>query len=125
MKTKSLSSDVTVKLKTADGTEEYSLRSSLRAATTISNQFGGFIGAYQQLAAGSLQAVQFIIRTGIPKEELRNVSTDELNEMVFRTGTVKLITPLTKYLGRLQNGGRDPDEEPDDGDEDDSGNGEI
>ncbi len=118
---KTLSSDVTLEL---DG-EEYSLRSSLKAANAISNNFGGFITAYQHLANGNLQAFQYIIRQGIPKAELQNVSTEELNEMIWRKGVTTLIGPVSKYLGRLQNGGRDPDDEGEAPREDDEGNGEI
>lgn len=120
-KAKTLSSDVMVEL---DG-DEYPLRSSLRAATAISNHFGGFIAAYQHLANGNLQAYQFIIRNGIPKADQRNISTEELNEMIWRKGTVDLVGPVSKYLGRLQHGGRDPDEDVSHADDGDEGNGEI
>ncbi|MEO3387320.1 hypothetical protein [Mesorhizobium sp. CAU 1741] len=119
----SLTSDITIEL---EG-QEYTLRSSLKAASAISSHFGGFIGAYQQLANGNLQACQYIIRQGIPASETRNISTEELNGMVYRSGIVKLSGPLSRYISRLQNGGRDPDEEdePRAGEDDDSGNGEL
>lgn len=123
MKKKTLSSDVEI---TLDG-QAFHLRSSLKAANAISNHFGGFITAYQHLANGSLQAYQYVIRQGIPKVELDDISTDDLNEMIWRTGTIELVGPVSKYLSRLQNGGRDPDAEDDRKvrDEDDEGNGEI
>ncbi|WP_099866068.1 hypothetical protein [Pararhizobium haloflavum] len=121
---KTLVSDVTI---TLDG-NDYPLRPSLKAASAISNQYGGFMGAYQALANGNLQAIQFIVRQAIPTPDQRGISTQELNEMVWRTGTTTLTAPISKYLSRLQNGGRDPSGEDDDdaiADEGNEGNGEI
>lgn len=121
---KTLSSDVEI---TLDG-QIFHLRSSLKAANAVSNHFGGFIAAYQHIANASLQAFQYIIRQGIPKAELDDLSTDDLNHLIWATGTNKLVGPVSKYITRLQNGGRDPEDEDEkkvSRDEDDEGNGEI
>lgn len=121
--TKALSSDVEI---TLDG-RDFVLRSSLKAATAISSHFGGFISAYQHLASGSLDAFQYVIRQGVPKAQQDDISTQDMNAMIWRTGTPKLVGPVTKYLSRLQNGGRDPDEDDSQADTEDgdAGNGEI
>jgi hypothetical protein len=98
----SLSTDVTI---TLDG-EEHTLRPSMKAASTISRQFEGFVGAFTALMQGQLDAYVAIIKAGITS---KNVSTDDLKEAVWRTGLPKLAEPIGRYLTILQNGGRDPD----------------
>lgn len=107
---------------TLDG-EEYVLVPTLKAATSVSNAFGGFAGAFQSAAAGDLAAFQRIIRAGIP---LKQISSDDLNEAVWKTGLPKLAQPVARFIAFLQNGGRDPDlveEEAEDADEAGEGNG--
>lgn len=97
--------------------EKYALRASSNAASTISNRFNGFVGAFQALQMLDLSVVQFIIRTGITD---KNISTKDLNEAVWRTGVGELTGTLAKYVSRLQNGGRDPNEEAAGGDDEGS-----
>jgi hypothetical protein len=106
--------------------QEFTLRPSLKAASAINRQFGGLANAYAALGQSDLAGMTFIIRNGVVSGELKNISTDDLNEMVWLTGTARLIQPLGRYITLLQNGGRDPDE-ADDGDDDagQEGNGEI
>lgn len=112
-----LSNDITI---TMDG-EEYELRASLKAATNISTRFGGFNGALQALANNDLGAFQYVVRQAVP---VKTISSDDLNEAVWRAGTRNLLTDVMKYVGRLSNGGRDP-EETDESDEDAAGNVEL
>ena len=106
---KTLSADVEIGL---DG-ETYPLKSSLAAATAVSNRFDGFQGAMAAVANSNLAAVQFIVRKGIP---MRDITTKDLDEAVWQAGTRELMGPVMKYITRLANGGRDPDLE--DADED-------
>ncbi len=118
-----ISSDVTVEL----GGEEVALKCSMAAATAVSSRFGGIQGALSAVSSGELTAAQFIVRQGVP---LKQVSNKDLNELVYDTGLGNLYGPLTRYVLRLFNGGRDPsadaEEEADDDAEDeaDEGNGE-
>lgn len=106
--------------------ETYTLRYTLKAASAISTQYGGFAGAFEALRMLNLQVVTFIIRTGTGGKgaDGRAMSTDDMNDVVWRHGIGKLTGDLAKYLLRLQNGGRDPaDDEDDDAKDRDQGNG--
>jgi hypothetical protein len=113
-----INSDTTIQL---DG-EDFVLRASLKAATSVSAAFSGFNGAYQALRDGRLDAYQFIVRAGATKESMRRTSTDDLNEAVWRTGITNLAEKVAKYVSVLQNGGRDPEEATLDGDQGAAGN---
>lgn len=113
-----INSDITILL---DG-EPFTLRSSLKAATSVSAAFGGFTAAYQALRDGRLDAYQFIIRAGATKDAMRKMSTDDLNEAVWRTGINNLAEKAAKYVSLLQNGGRDLEEATLDDDERPAGN---
>ncbi len=114
----SLTKDVEIDL---DG-ETFYLRPSLKAANAISREFGGFLGAFEALRLLNLQATQFIVRSACTS---KNISTDDLNERVWRAGVGKLTGPLAKFISILQNGGRDPSEEDekDEREGEQSGNG--
>lgn len=115
---KALTNDVDLEL----GDETHQLRPTLKAATAISREFGGFLGAMQAVANMNLIAMQFIVRQGIAT---RNISTEDLNDAVWRAGAKNIVQPIMKFVSVLQNGGRDPDlEEPAD-DRTDEGNDEI
>ncbi|WP_152045505.1 hypothetical protein [Aureimonas psammosilenae] len=112
-----LSTDVEIKL---DG-ETFYLRSTLKAAQNISRQYGGFVGTFQALQVLSLEVAQYIVKQGITA---KNISTDDLNDKVWRAGVGNLTKPLARYVSILQNGGRDPDlNDGDDTQDSDEGNG--
>ncbi|WP_279483407.1 hypothetical protein [Aureimonas sp. SK2] len=113
-----LSNDVEVEL----GGETHLLRANLKNATAISRQFGGFDGAVQGLLNSNLDVYQSIVKTGIVTA--KNISTDDLKEMVWSAGMNKLVVPLSKFVGMCRNGGRDPETEDDQApDEGQAGNG--
>ena len=114
----SLTTDVTIVL---DG-EEHTLRPSLKAASSVSRQFGGFVGAFNALMQGQLDAFTSIIKAGLVS---KNISTDDLKEAVWRTGLPKLSEPVSRYVSILQNGGKDPDEGVDEDGDRDEGNGNL
>ncbi|WP_062206794.1 hypothetical protein [Aureimonas sp. AU12] len=103
-----LSNDVEVEL----GGDTHLLRPSLKAATAISRQFGGLVGAMQAALNGNLDAFQFVVKTGIVTA--KNISTEDLKELVWSAGMRKLSDPVSKYLTLLQNGGKDPDADEED-----------
>lgn len=121
---KALTNDVEITL----GDETYQMRPTMKAASAISRQYGGFLGAMQAVATMNLEAMQYIVRQGLTMKETR-ISTDDLNEAVWSAGAKNIADPIMKFVRVLQNGGRDPDLE-DDGDSrddksDDEGNGDI
>ncbi|WAJ29329.1 hypothetical protein [Antarcticirhabdus aurantiaca] len=107
--------------------ESRPLKCSLKAATAVSTRFGGFMGAGSTILNRDLASMIFIVRQAIP---MRDMSSKDLEEAVYQAGTRNLVDPLTKYIGRLANGGRDPnledDDDRDEGDDEDQdeGNGE-
>lgn len=106
------------------GDDEFELRPTLKAAQNVSQRFGGFINALQAVAANDLQAVTFIVRQGVA---LKAISSDDLNEAVFAAGTRNIAVDVMRFVNRLANGGKDPDETDADEDEErDEGNdGEV
>lgn len=95
---------------TLDG-ETHLLRPSLKATTAISRAHGGLVGAVQGCLNGELDVYQSVIKAGIVTA--KNISTDDLREMVWRAGMNKLSMPVGKFIRTLQNGGKDPDAEDD------------
>lgn len=116
----SLTSHVRITL----GDDEFELKPSLKAAANVSQRFGGFNGALQAVANNDLAAVTFIVRQGVT---VKTISTDDLSEAVYEAGTRNLMGDVMKYVTRLANGGKDPDETDgeDDADRRDEGNGEV
>lgn len=86
--------------------ETFHLRPTLKAASAISRQYGGFSGAFQALQMLNLEVAQYIVRQGITA---KNLSTDDLNEAVWKSGVGRLTPVLARYIAILQNGGSDPD----------------
>ncbi|WP_427023041.1 hypothetical protein ACP4J4_10390 [Aureimonas ureilytica] len=118
----SLTNDVEITL----GGETYNLRPTLKAANAVSRQYGGFVGAFNALQMLNLEVATFIVRTGtnMKKADGGSISTEDLNDKVWRAGVGKLTAPLARYVAILQNGGKDPDESNEDEAEgSDQGNG--
>lgn len=103
---------------TLDG-ETYTLKPSLKAATAICRQYGGYLGAMQAVAQSDLNAFLFLARQGI---STKTINTNDLDEAVYGEGIPTLIEPFLKYLRILQNGGKEPVEDGDDDQQDDEGN---
>ncbi|MBB3937672.1 hypothetical protein [Aureimonas phyllosphaerae] len=119
MSKQTLSAGVAITL----GDEEYELKASLKAATAVSNRFGGFANALAAVAGSDLAAIQFVVRQGVP---LRDISSKDLDEVVWLAGTRHLMGDVMSYVTRLANGGRDPDlegEEAEKAEEGAEGNG--
>lgn len=108
------------------GDDEYELKPSLSAANNVSQRFNGFNNALQAVAANDLAAVTYIVRQGVT---VKTISTNDLSEAVYRAGTRNLMGDVMRFVTRLANGGRDPDET--DAEDDDAsegrheGNGEV
>ena len=94
-------------------------RPSLKAATAICRQYGGYFGAMQAIAALDLNAFLFVGQQGFSK---KNISSSDLDEAIYGEGINKLIDPFIRYLRILQNGGKEPVEDGDDDQQDDEGN---
>ena len=99
--------------------EIHILKPSLKAATNISRQFGGFVGAIQAIVSADLNAYIVIGRQAI---STKTINSEDLGEAIYSTGINSLMEPFLKYVRVLQNGGREPDDE-DDQTADDEGNG--
>ena len=93
--------------------ETYTLKPSLKAATAICRQYGGYLGAMQAIASSDINAFLYIGQQGISK---KSISSADLDEAIYGEGIGKLLDPFLRYLRILQNGGKEPveDEEQDD-----------
>ncbi|WP_061930133.1 hypothetical protein [Aureimonas sp. AU22] len=114
MSAQTLSAGVVITL----GDDEYELKANLKAATAISNRFGGFSNALAAVAGSDLAAITFVVRQGVP---MRDVSSKDLEEAVWLAGTRHLMGDVMSYVTRLANGGRDPDLEADETKQSDEG----
>jgi len=98
--------------------DDYTLRPSLKAATAISTRFGGLNDAYVAIGRLQLDAYVFIVRSGLPKEQLKKFPDEnDLPTAVWRTGMDNLAEPLAKFVNILRHGGRNPEVVQDDEDE--------
>lgn len=93
--------------------EEMALKPSLRAATTLSRQAGGLMGAVERCGRLDFDTIRSVIGLGLGLTE--NGSKD-LPEKVYRTGLMTLSGPAIRFLHILSNGGRPVD--PEEADED-------
>lgn len=82
--------------------EPHVLRSTLRAAKEVSASAGGFIGAYQRLAAFDFGTYVAIVAAGLGKR------ASEVEQMVYETGIAPLSEPLSRFVQLLANGGKEP-----------------
>jgi hypothetical protein len=94
--------------------EDRVLRSSLRAAKTVSASLDGFLGALQRVARFDHDAFVTIVAVGLGYD--RRDDIEEVERKVFETGLPDLVAPVTKYVGYLMRGGKD-EKKPTDGEE--------
>ncbi|ABS68941.1 conserved hypothetical protein [Xanthobacter versatilis] len=88
---------------TLDG-KAFVLRSTLRAAKEVSASAGGFIGAYQRLAAFDFSTYVAIVAAGLGKR------SSDVEDAVYATGIAPLSAPLSRFVQLLANGGKEPEE---------------
>ena len=90
--------------------EEFWLKPTLRAATSINRQFDGFANARNALVRENFDSVVFILRMGL---NLSDKDARDLPDRVYKNGiTAELLIPLIKYVAILGNGGRPLPDEP-------------
>jgi hypothetical protein len=89
--------------------EERVLTPSLRAATTLSRQAGGLMGAVERCGRLDFDTIRSVIGLGLG---LTEHGSKDLPEKVYRTGLMALSGPAIRFLHILSNGGRpiDPEE---------------
>lgn len=83
--------------------EASTLKPTLRAARTISRQFGGFQKAIEAIGAMDLEAYIAVVMAGVGAKP---ADAEEMAEAVYATGLPDLTEPLIQYLTNLANGGR-------------------
>lgn len=77
------------------------LRSSLRAARTVSTSQDGFAGALQRISRYDFETFVSVVAAGL------NQAPKDVEEDVYETGLLDLIDPVSKYVGYLMRGGRE------------------
>ncbi|MGO1121217.1 hypothetical protein ACTL6U_21175 [Rhodovibrionaceae bacterium A322] len=82
----------------------YDLQPSLRAATSLNRQFGGFGAALERLKLLDLEALALVLAAGLNWKGAE--AQREARELAFQMGALKLAGPLSDYLLILANGGR-------------------
>tara|TARA_R110002072_G_scaffold86176_14_gene194583 strand:+ start:181 stop:573 length:393 start_codon:yes stop_codon:yes gene_type:complete len=86
----------------------YELQASLRAATNLNRQFGGFGAALERLKLLDLEALALVLAAGLNWKG--SEALKEARELAFKIGALKLAGPLSDYLLILANGGRSLEE---------------
>lgn len=90
-----------------DGKKE-TLRCTLRAARSVSNLTGGFLGALQGIQTLNLLVCSQIIAAGLDVQDRDKL--EKLEESVYASGLRNLASPLSTYVELLSNGGKKPSE---------------
>lgn len=104
--------------------DDFTLRPTLKAASAISRQLGGLNEAYAALGRVQLDAYVFIVRTGLPRDQLKKFPEEsDLANAVWRAGMDNLAEPLARFVNLLRNGGRNPEVAANDEDDEDEGEG--
>lgn len=102
------SGDVTLQL----GDDDFTLRPTLKACMSLSNQRGGVTAMVQRCLDFEFDAIHSVIVAGMDGKTSR-----DMPELIFKTGLVNLAAPCIKFLNNVANGGR-PLGEEDEGDKD-------
>lgn len=84
--------------------ETFSLSCTLGAFKAVSDQFGGFVGAFRALAEVNIDAAAYIIAAGIGKQR-NSKERDRIVEKLFEGGLEDALPKLTEYLSLLSAGG--------------------
>lgn len=85
---------------TLDG-KAVELKPSLKAATTISRQANGLVGAIEALGKLDMDVLTHVIALGADRDDVK-----ALEEPVWRAGISDLATRAIEYVTLLANGGR-------------------
>lgn len=78
------------------------LKCTLRAAKAVNAHFGNYQNAIVALESLNQDAFFFVVAAGLGIEQ------DKADQAVFSAGMDKLITPVSRYVVGLANGGRLP-----------------
>jgi len=103
------------------GGGKYILRSSLGAHKAVNHAFGGFTAALRELMAFNFDAYVSVVAAGLGKAPNQFLEENvekkiTIEEAVYLAGLEDLNAPLSRFVGYLTNGGRDPAEkQPKDG----------
>ena len=84
--------------------ETYELECKLGAFKSISERFGGFVGAFRKLAEVDIDAIAFIIAAGAGKPR-NSKEIEKITERLFEEGLEDALPKLTEYLSLLSAGG--------------------
>lgn len=95
------------------GEHEVTLRPSLKAAITLSNQRGGITAMVQRCLDFEFDAIHTVVLAGLGGE-----NSKDLPELVYSAGLINLSAICIKFLHIVANGGRPL------GDDDEDGEGE-
>jgi len=108
MASKITKGQVAIKIEGEDGeSEEIILKPTLRAATQISNRYGGFIPAMQALGKLDLAACVFVVVTATGAKD---AEAKALPEKLWSAGLNEVAAKCLEFTRFLMNGGEDDDE---------------
>lgn len=95
---------VVIKVTDEDGEEqELVLKPTLKAATQISNRFGGFVPAMQALGKMDMQACVFIVIQGT---NAKDADAKALPEKLWAAGLNDVSVKCLEFIRFLMNGGK-------------------
>jgi hypothetical protein len=97
------------------GGAKFVLRSTLSAMKAVNRAFGGYRAALDEVDRHNMDAYVTIAAAGIDKTSNALLFPDTENKItveqaVYEAGTINLIGPISKFVGFLSNGGRDPEQ---------------
>lgn len=87
---------------TIDG-EIKRLKTSFRAAQSLSRQYGGFSDIVSRLVKMDLDVIESVMAAGLHLTDAGRVGLDE---KIYRNKPASFISPCIKYISNLANGGQ-------------------
>lgn len=82
--------------------EEFALKPSLKACTTLARRDGGITSLVQKCNCFEFDAIHSVIIAGIGQ------NSKDLPERIYQTGLIQLAPKCIEYLHIVANGGRRP-----------------
>jgi len=95
------------------GEQTYTLKPTVKALRNINRRYGDFRTAIERVMRADFDAIAYVVQEGA---SLSKKQAEEMQEQVFAAGIFDVAEPVANYLTILANGGRDPGDEPSEGD---------
>lgn len=95
------------------GDQTYTLKPTVNAMLNINRRYGDFRTAIERVVRADFDAIAYVVQEGA---SLSKREAAAMQEHIFAAGIFNVAEPVADYLTILASGGREPGEEPSEGD---------